>query len=121
MGERIEMLPPNIPQCKRVLYKGLKGEDVEWLQDILNDLNDFYKYCPMKTPFKIDGFFGDDTARVLKFFQYRENLIPDSYFDRATCERLNYRYNDYLDIQNRTGFGRYKNIGEYLDSRFSEN
>lgn len=119
MGENNAMLVPNAPQCKRLLYKGMKGEDVKWLQEILNDLNAFYKFCPTNTPLKVTGFFGDDTARYLKFFQYRESLIPDSHFDRATCDKLNSRYNDYIDIQYRSKF-HYNNIEDYLNSRFSD-
>ena len=120
MSEVIPMLAPNIPQCKRVLYRGLKGDDVEWLQDILKELNDFYRFVPTSTPLKVDGHFGDTTAKYLKFFQYSENLIPDTFFDRATCERLDFRYHDYLDIQVRTGFGKYKTQKEYLKSRFGD-
>jgi peptidoglycan hydrolase-like protein with peptidoglycan-binding domain len=120
MSARIEMLPPNTPQCSRVLHKGMKGDDVQWMQELLIDLNDFYKFCPMKTPFTATGYFGDETARLLKFFQYRENLVPDSHFDRATCNRLNYRYNDYIDIRSRVGFEKYKTSEEYLNSRFGE-
>jgi peptidoglycan hydrolase-like protein with peptidoglycan-binding domain len=110
---------PNAPQCKRLLYKGMKGEDVKWMQELLSDLNAFYKFCPTPTPLKMTGVFGEDTAKFLKFYQYYENLIPDSRFDRATCDKLNYRYIDYLDIQNRSKF-RYDNINDYLDSRFSD-
>ena len=120
MSERVEMLVPNIPQCRRILWKGMKGEDVEWLQDILSELNNFYKFCPSPTPLKSTGYFGDETAKFLKFFQYKENLVPDSHFDWATCERLNYRYNDYLDIQIRTGWGKYKTQEEYLNARFAD-
>lgn len=120
MSDRVTMMVPNVPQCNRILYKGLKGEDVKWIQDILSELNDFYKFCPSTTSLKTTGYFGDETAKFVKFFQYFENLIPDSHFDRATCERMNYRYNDYLDIQLRTGWGKYKTQEEYLNSRFEE-
>ena len=119
MEERNVMQTPNSPQCKRMLRKGMSGEDVKWLQELLNDLNSFYKFCPTKTPLKTTGFFGDDTARYLKFFQYRESLIPDCIFDKATCDKLNMRYNDYIDIQYRTKF-HYDSMEAYLNSRFSE-
>jgi peptidoglycan hydrolase-like protein with peptidoglycan-binding domain len=111
---------PNDPNCKRVLYRGLKGSDVEWVQDILSELNNFYKFCPTSKVLKPDGHYGDETAKLVRFFQYSENLIPDSFFDKTTCDRMNYRWLDYLDIQSRTGFGKFKNITEYLNSRFED-
>lgn len=33
---------------------------------------------------------------------------------------MNYRWQDYIDIQSRTGFGKFKNINEYLASRFND-
>jgi peptidoglycan hydrolase-like protein with peptidoglycan-binding domain len=120
MSEVIPMNAPNVPQCKRVLYRGLKGNDVEWMQETLMELNDFYKFCPSSKVAKADGHYGDETAKLVKFFQYKENLIPDTFFDRATCEKMNYRWSDYLDIQSRTGWGRYRTINEYLASRFED-
>lgn len=89
------MLVPNTKHVKRILYKGMSGEDVKYLQEMLDDLNSFYKFCPSRT-LKASGYFGDETARFLKFFQYKSDLIPDSYFDKATSDALEKWYANYI-------------------------
>jgi len=112
MSEVRSSLIPNDPNCKRILHKGVKGEDVAWSQDKLGELNGFYKFCPSTKPLQMTRYFGDETAKFLKFYQYYEDLLLDCNFDKENCDRLNHRYIDYLDFQSRTGFAKFKSINE---------
>ena len=96
MSEPIPMLVPNSANVKRILRKGMQGKDVAYIQEVLDELNSFYKFCPSK-PLKASGRFGDDTQKYVKFFQYKADLIPDCYFDRATNDAMEAWWNQYLN------------------------
>jgi peptidoglycan hydrolase-like protein with peptidoglycan-binding domain len=96
MSEPIPMLAPNSTNVKRTLYRGMRGNDVAYIQEVLDELNSFYKFCPSK-PVKASGYFGDETAKLVKFFQYKADLIPDSHFDRDTNNAMEQWWNQYLN------------------------
>ena len=89
---------PNSKFVKRVLHIGSKGEDVAYVQDILDELNSFYKFCPVKR-LQPTGYFGPETQKFLKFFQYWVDLEKDScfaYFEKKTSDAMEQTYQEYL-------------------------
>lgn len=95
MSERMEMNAPNGKFVKRILYRGKQGEDVRWLQEMLDELNQAYKFCPVKS-LQASGYFGDTTAKFVKFFQYWTDLLPDSFYERQTHNALERTYQNYI-------------------------
>lgn len=94
MSERMAMNTPKI-HAKRVIYRGLQGNDVRDIQELLVDLNDFYNFCPGKN-LQPSGYFGDETHRLLKFFQYWVDLLPDGFYEKLTDEALEKSYQNYM-------------------------
>ena len=76
----------NIVQKRKTLRQGSKGEDVKYLQKILqkNGYN-IGKYG-------VDGDFGKDTASAVKQFQIEHGLTPDSIVGTKTWTMLE-KYN----------------------------
>ncbi len=95
MSERMQMNIPNGKFVKRVLYRGLQGEDVRWLQEMLDELNQQYKFCPVKG-LQASGYYGDTTHKFVKFFQYYVELLPDGFYERETHNALEATYRNYL-------------------------
>ncbi|HEY8561138.1 MAG TPA: peptidoglycan-binding domain-containing protein [Pyrinomonadaceae bacterium] len=95
MSERMEMAAPNGKFVKRILYRGLQGEDVRWLQEMMDELNQHYKFCPVRS-LQTSGYYGDTTHKFVKFFQYYCDLLPDGFYDRRTHDALEATYKNYL-------------------------
>jgi murein L,D-transpeptidase YcbB/YkuD len=95
MSERMEMNVPNGKYVKRILRRGLQGEDVRWLQECLDELNQTYKYCPVRS-LQASGYYGDTTHQFVKFFQYWTDLLPDGFYERRTHDALEATYKNYL-------------------------
>ena len=95
MSERMAMNAPNGKFVKRILYRGLQGEDVRWLQEMLDELNQYYKFCPVKS-LQTSGYYGDNTHKFVKFFQYYTNLLPDGFYEKETHNALEATYRNYL-------------------------
>lgn len=97
MSELTTLVAPNTANVKRVLRKGMQGEDVKYMQEILVELNDHYKFCPTKY-LKNSGKFGNETEKFLKFFQYWVSLERYyCYFERNTSNAMESTYEEYLD------------------------
>ncbi|MBO4383978.1 MAG: peptidoglycan-binding protein [Clostridia bacterium] len=73
--------PPVIPypEPQRVLRKGMKGDDVKWLQEILTQLG----YTA-----DVDGNFGSGTEKRVKEFQRANGLTVDGAVGPATVKAL---------------------------------
>jgi peptidoglycan hydrolase-like protein with peptidoglycan-binding domain len=90
---------PNTRFVKRVLHIGSRGDDVYYVQDLLDELNGFYKFCPVRR-LQPNGYFGPETQKFLKFFQYWVDLEKDAcfaYFEKKTSDALEQAYAEYLD------------------------
>lgn len=93
----LTLVAPNTANNKRVLRKGMQGEDVKYIQDILGELNKYYKFCPTKN-LKVNGYFGNETEKMLKFFQYWVDLeYYYCYFEKNTSNAMETTYEEYLD------------------------
>ena len=91
------LLAPNTKYNKRVLRVGMKGDDVKYMQGVLSDLNDFYKFCPTKN-LQDSGYFGNETQKMVKFFQYWVGLNDwAGYFERNTCNAMEKKYVIYME------------------------
>lgn len=65
----------------RIMYYGMRGEDVRQLQIRLNKENG--------TTQPETGYFGTITRDNVKVYQYRNNLVPDGFVGRLTLNKLN--------------------------------
>jgi len=95
MSERMEMNTPNGKYVKRVLYRSLQGEDVRWVQGMLDELNQAYKFCPVKS-LQSSGYYGDNTHKFVRFFQTWTGLLPDGFYERLTHNALERTYQNYI-------------------------
>ena len=69
---------PNYPVPTRTLKKGMKGEEVKWLQKALSD-----RGYPVGT---IDGIFGTKTEQCVRSFQ--EDVFVDGVVGPLTLDKL---------------------------------
>jgi peptidoglycan hydrolase-like protein with peptidoglycan-binding domain len=108
MGERVAMLPAGTKFVKRVLHKGMSGEDVKYVQELMDELNDFYKFCPNRTDLKTSGFYGPETARFVTYFQIWMDLVMDGYFDKNTSEKAEQKWQDMIRLRSRKWYETYE-------------
>ncbi len=83
-------MPAKYP-FKRTLYKGMKGRDVEVMQEWLARVNGFSEYT--KKPIFIHGEFSQFTKWVLEDFQKSQGLKVTGIYDNITYQwllRINY-------------------------------
>lgn len=91
------LVAPNTKKVKRVLRKGMQGQDVVYMQTMLDKLNTYYRFCP-QNGVKATGYFGDHTENLLKFFQYWVGLdYWACYFEKNTSKALDAKFDEYLD------------------------
>lgn len=91
MPDQRQYAPDKYP-FKRMLYKGMKGREVEVLQDWLDNLNDYYQFCKGKS-LNPTGYFGQDTKYFVTLFQIFVELYPaDGIYDYRTHNMLQWRY-----------------------------
>ena len=70
--------PANYPEPTRVLKRGMKGDDVRWVQLKLSE-----KGYPVGA---IDGDFGPTTEKCVK--QYQTDIFVDGYVGQLTIDKL---------------------------------
>lgn len=87
MGQPKPMEIPNLPYLKRIVRQGMAGDDIKKVQERLDTLNSFYRFCPI-SELNNTGTFGKTTHRFVTFFQIwasEADLVADGYVDRATA------------------------------------
>lgn len=78
---------PNLPYVNRILHQGMTGKDVKAVQERLDTLNTFYKFCPVPE-LDCTGTFGKTTQKFVTFFQIFADLCTDGWVDKATADSL---------------------------------
>ena len=74
---------PKKYELKRLLKKGVKGDDVKELQKRLSELN-----YPIQHYGGIDGIFGKGTEKMVRQLQVDKGITPDGIVGKNTCDKL---------------------------------
>ncbi|MBX7172310.1 MAG: hypothetical protein K1X72_15190 [Pyrinomonadaceae bacterium] len=88
MGKPKPMETPNLSYLKRIIRQGMTGNDIKKVQERLDTLNSFYRFCPIST-LDCTGNFGKTTHKFVTFFQIwasDADLVADGYVDKATAD-----------------------------------
>ena len=82
-----KMETPNLPKVKRILHKGMSGNDVKFIQERLDTLNQVYKFCPISN-LESSGTFGRTTHTFVTFFQIFSDICTDGWVDKVTANSI---------------------------------
>jgi len=82
---------PGPKSKRRLLHKGMGGEDVRDVQRKLNArrVNVLDEAGKRARPLEVDGNFGTDTEKAVRLFQGRNHLEPNGNVDDRTWDALN--------------------------------
>jgi len=82
---------PGPKSKRRLLHKGMGGEDVRDVQRKLNArrVNVLDEAGKRARPLEVDGKFGTDTEKAVRLFQGRNHLEPSGNIDDRTWDALN--------------------------------
>jgi len=91
---------PTIFPFKRALFQGMKGREVEVLQDWLNELNEYYNFHP---GFHINatGKYGLFTKTFVMKFQRFVGLEANGVFCYRTYDLMQWRFYNMIQSMNK--------------------
>jgi hypothetical protein len=80
----------------KTLHYGLRGAEVERLQDWLNEMNEYYNFCKSVKSVKLSGFFDFDTVIMVVAFQGFWGYHQNGIYDLQTHDLMEWKFYNYM-------------------------